>query len=93
MYRTNLDALLKVRTVYGIDLLGEAGLSVQHRPITGPQDQAQWLDESLAGLGLDRCTPVRGVDRRLDRNELRGVPARQDRVAHPARPCDDSSAG
>lgn len=55
MYRTNLDALLKVRTVYGIDLLGEAGLSVQHRPITGPQDQAQWLDESLAGLGLDRA--------------------------------------
>jgi pimeloyl-ACP methyl ester carboxylesterase len=55
MYKTNLDALLKLRTVYGIDLLGEAGLSVQHRPITGAHDQAQWLDESLAGLGLDRA--------------------------------------
>lgn len=55
MYRTNLDVLLTFRTVYGIDLLGEAGLSVQHRPIAGPQDQAQWLDEALAGLGLTRA--------------------------------------
>jgi pimeloyl-ACP methyl ester carboxylesterase len=54
MYKTNLDALLNLRTVYGIDLLGEAGLSVQRRPIVGAHDQAQWLEETLAGLGLDR---------------------------------------
>lgn len=54
MYRVNLPPLLRYRTVYSIDLLGEAGLSVQRRPITGPEDHAQWLDEALAGLDLDR---------------------------------------
>lgn len=53
MWRANLSGVLKGRTAYCVDLLGEAGLSVQDRPITGPDDQAQWLDETLAGLGLD----------------------------------------
>lgn len=53
MYRTNLGPLLQQRTVYALDLLGEAGLSVQHKPIRGAPDQAQWLDETLAGLGLE----------------------------------------
>jgi pimeloyl-ACP methyl ester carboxylesterase len=53
MWRVNLPSLLTHRTVYCIDLLGEAGLSVQERPIAGPDDQAQWLDEALGGLGLD----------------------------------------
>lgn len=52
MWRSNLPAILKARTAYCVDLLGEAGLSVQTRPVTGPQDQAQWLDEALAGLDL-----------------------------------------
>jgi pimeloyl-ACP methyl ester carboxylesterase len=54
MYAVNLPPLLERRTVYSVDLLGEAGLSVQGKPITGADDQAQWLDETLAGLGLDR---------------------------------------
>ena len=54
MYAVNLPPLLEQRTVYSVDLLGEAGLSVQNQPLTGPDDQAQWLDETLAGLGLDR---------------------------------------
>jgi pimeloyl-ACP methyl ester carboxylesterase len=54
MYAVNLPPLLQRRTVYSVDLLGEAGLSVQHQPITGPDDQAQWLDETLVGLGLKR---------------------------------------
>jgi pimeloyl-ACP methyl ester carboxylesterase len=54
MYAVNLPPLLERRTVYSVDLLGEAGLSVQTQPLTGPDDQAQWLDETLAGLGLDR---------------------------------------
>lgn len=53
MYCDNLLPLLERRTVYCVDLLGEAGLSVQDQTITGPDDQAQWLDEALAGLGLD----------------------------------------
>lgn len=54
MYGINLPPLLEHRTIYCLDLLGEAGLSVQRRRITGAEDQAQWLDETLAGLGLDR---------------------------------------
>jgi len=53
MWRVNMPALLEHRTVIGIDLLGEAGMSVQDKPITGPEDEAQWLDDALAGLGLD----------------------------------------
>jgi pimeloyl-ACP methyl ester carboxylesterase len=52
MWRANLPGVLERRTAYCVDLLGEAGLSVQEQPITGPDDQAQWLDETLAGLGL-----------------------------------------
>jgi pimeloyl-ACP methyl ester carboxylesterase len=54
MYATNLPTLLARRTVYSIDLLGEAGLSVQTAPITNAEDQARWLEEVLSGLGLDR---------------------------------------
>lgn len=55
MYRGNLGPLLQRRTLYGIDLLGEAGLSVQHTVIRDGADQARWLDEALAGLGLDQA--------------------------------------
>ncbi len=55
MWRVNIPALLEHRTVIGIDLLGEAGMSVQDKPITGPDDEAHWLDDTLAGLGLDRA--------------------------------------
>jgi pimeloyl-ACP methyl ester carboxylesterase len=55
MYRTNLASLLAHRTVYGIDLLGEAGLSVQHKEIRTEADQARWLDEALRNLGLQRA--------------------------------------
>jgi pimeloyl-ACP methyl ester carboxylesterase len=53
MWRVNIPPLLKHRTVISIDLLGEAGMSMQHSPIRGPEDEAQWLDETLDGLGLD----------------------------------------
>ena len=55
MWRVNIPALLEYRTVIGIDLLGEAGMSVQDKPITGPNEEAQWLDDPLAGLGLGRA--------------------------------------
>ncbi|MDT5235331.1 MAG: hypothetical protein QOF47_1318, partial [Mycobacterium sp.] len=53
MWRVNIPALPEHRTVIGIDLLGEAGVSIQDEPIRGPGDEAQWLEETLAGLGLD----------------------------------------
>jgi pimeloyl-ACP methyl ester carboxylesterase len=54
MWGANLSGLLRHRTVYTVDLLGEPGLSVQTRPITGSDDQAQWFDEMLDGLALRR---------------------------------------
>lgn len=54
MWRANLESLITRRTVYTLDLLGEAGMSVQHKAITGAEDQAAWLEEALAGLELDR---------------------------------------
>jgi pimeloyl-ACP methyl ester carboxylesterase len=53
MYETNLAPLLRLRTVYSVDLLGEAGLSVQHTAMSNAAEQALWLDDALAGLGLD----------------------------------------
>ena len=55
MWRANIGQLLEHRAVIAIDLLGEAGLSVQDRPITGADDEAHWLDEALAGIGLSRA--------------------------------------
>ena len=55
MWRSNLPGLLTHRTVFTVDLLGEAGLSVQDKSIDGPEDEARWLDEALAGLGLEQA--------------------------------------
>jgi pimeloyl-ACP methyl ester carboxylesterase len=52
MWLGNIPAILEHRSVICVDLLGEAGMSVQDKAITGPDDEAQWLDETLAGLGL-----------------------------------------
>lgn len=54
MWRTNLASLVAQRTVFSLDLLGDAGLSVQSGPIADAADQARWLDEVIAGLGLSR---------------------------------------
>ncbi|OBB36055.1 alpha/beta fold hydrolase [Mycobacterium sp. 852002-51961_SCH5331710] len=54
MWHDNIAHLQRHRPVIGIDLLGEAGLSVQEKPIRGPDDEAQWLDEAVAGLGCNR---------------------------------------
>lgn len=54
VYATNVAALLPQRDVYCLDLLGEPGLSVQAAPIRDASDQARWLDDALAGLGLPR---------------------------------------
>lgn len=53
MWKANLPGLLADRTVFSVDLMGEPGLSVQQRPITGSEDQAQWFGEMLGGLGVE----------------------------------------
>jgi pimeloyl-ACP methyl ester carboxylesterase len=52
LWGDNLPSLLRLRPVVTLDALGEPGLSEQSRPITGADDQAAWLAEALAGLGL-----------------------------------------
>ena len=55
MWAYNLPDLAAARTTYALDALGDAGLSVQIRPIRDAADQADWLDQVLAQL------PVRSV--------------------------------
>ncbi|TDE42840.1 alpha/beta hydrolase [Nonomuraea mesophila] len=42
-------------TVLAVDTLGDAGASVQKRPVTDARERAQWLDEVLAELDCDRA--------------------------------------
>ena len=42
------------RAMYAIDTIGEVGRSEQRVAVEGGDDLADWLAESLAGLGLDR---------------------------------------
>jgi pimeloyl-ACP methyl ester carboxylesterase len=55
MWASNLPDLAAASTTYALDALGDAGLSVQIRPIRDAADQADWLDQVLAQL------PVRSV--------------------------------
>jgi pimeloyl-ACP methyl ester carboxylesterase len=50
MWAYNLPDFAAVRITYALDALGDAGLSVQVRPISGAADQADWLDQALAQL-------------------------------------------
>ncbi|MGD3153453.1 alpha/beta fold hydrolase [Tsukamurella tyrosinosolvens] len=47
-------ARLGDREVYAVDALGDAGMSVQDRPLAGSEDQAAWLVEAMTALGLGR---------------------------------------
>ncbi|MBB6474794.1 pimeloyl-ACP methyl ester carboxylesterase [Sphaerisporangium rubeum] len=50
MWAGNLSSLLRLRTVYTVDLLGEPGASIQNRPIESDADQARWLHEALTQM-------------------------------------------
>lgn len=50
LWADNLPRLLRLRTVYTMDLLGEPGMSVQARPIEDHQDQASWFHQVLLQL-------------------------------------------
>ena len=54
MWYPNTRDLGAERPVYAIDTPGDPGRSVQRAPIHEPEHAARWLDETLAGLGLDR---------------------------------------
>ncbi|MFZ4266233.1 alpha/beta fold hydrolase [Streptomyces arboris] len=50
VWADNLPSLLTIGDVYTVDLLGEPGMSIQDRPITGDDDQAAWLHQVLEAL-------------------------------------------
>jgi pimeloyl-ACP methyl ester carboxylesterase len=50
VWADNLPSLLRLRSVYTVDLLGEPGMSIQQRPIDDVTDHAQWLHEVLLAL-------------------------------------------
>ncbi len=54
MWSENLPGLIEERPVYAFDALGDAGLSVQTRTLASNADQAEWIDQVLAGSGLER---------------------------------------
>jgi pimeloyl-ACP methyl ester carboxylesterase len=54
MWYPNTPALTADRPVYAVDTPGDPGRSLQREPIHRPERAAQWLDETLAGLGLER---------------------------------------
>ncbi|MFC5214509.1 alpha/beta fold hydrolase [Streptomyces coerulescens] len=54
MWYPNTPDLSADRSVYAVDTPGDPGRSVQREPIHQPERAAQWLDETLAGLGLER---------------------------------------
>ncbi|MBE1876835.1 alpha/beta fold hydrolase [Myceligenerans pegani] len=58
MWQTNLPDLMAERPVYALDALGDAGMSTQSVPLDSPAAQADWVDQTLAGLGVDRAHVV-----------------------------------
>lgn len=54
MWEANLAGLAKERTVYALDALGDAGMSIQTREIKNSEDQASWLEQVLAQLGAPK---------------------------------------
>jgi len=52
MWSANVPAVAASRPVYAMDALGDTGLSEQTAPIEDGADQAAWVNEVLAALGL-----------------------------------------
>ncbi len=55
MWQANLAGFAAGRTVYALDPLGDASLSTNAVPLRDMADQARWVDETLAGLGIARA--------------------------------------
>ncbi len=53
MWQRYIAELGRDHLLYAVDTLGEAGRSVQTRPITDARETAAWLAETLTGLGHD----------------------------------------
>lgn len=58
MWAENLADWIGQRTIYAVDAIGDAGLSTQTRPLTSFDDQAEWIAQTITGLGLERVQSV-----------------------------------
>lgn len=54
MWGENLPHWLGQRTIYAMDALGDAGLSTHSVPFESLEHQVGWLEQTLAGLDLER---------------------------------------
>ncbi|TDC66866.1 alpha/beta fold hydrolase [Actinomadura sp. GC306] len=54
MWGENLPDLVPHRRVIAVDALGDAGMSVQSKPLRSFTDQAVWVDQVLEALGVGR---------------------------------------
>ncbi|MEV4316667.1 alpha/beta fold hydrolase [Actinocrispum sp. NPDC049592] len=55
MWQRHVAELGRDHEVFAVDSIGEAGRTVQTAPIEDAQALADWLDQVLAGLGLDNA--------------------------------------
>lgn len=58
MWADNLPDWIGKRTIYALDPIGDAGLSRQRVPLTGFDDQATWIAETLRAVGIPRAHVV-----------------------------------
>ncbi|MFF8265700.1 alpha/beta fold hydrolase [Streptomyces virginiae] len=54
MWYPNTPALSAERPVYALDTPGDPGRSIHREPMWQPERAAQWMDEALDALGLDK---------------------------------------
>jgi pimeloyl-ACP methyl ester carboxylesterase len=55
MWGDNLPDYIEHRTVYAFDAIGDTGLSQQTVPMRDIGDAARWVDEAMAGLGIEQA--------------------------------------
>lgn len=58
MWGENLTQWIGQRTLYAMDAIGDAGMSTQAMPFTSFDNQADWVEQVLAGLDLERAHMV-----------------------------------
>jgi pimeloyl-ACP methyl ester carboxylesterase len=58
MWGDNLPDYVQHRTVYAFDAIGDTGLSEQTVPMHDVGDAARWVDETMAGLQIERAHVV-----------------------------------
>jgi pimeloyl-ACP methyl ester carboxylesterase len=58
MWSMNIGDFLRERTVYALDALGDAGMSVQSVRLKDSVDQAQWIDEVFTKMHINKVHAI-----------------------------------